>query len=455
MDIILQTPKPAGFQPGLQPIVPLKCAFYEVRYTAPASAGRHHGDTRKRALAEDAGFTVTHFLRLAAYSCCAAAAVSLMGLGVAGAEIKAVPQASIDYEHNSNIFAVPAGDPLLVAQGDLTRADTIGTYMVGVNVTGAWGLQQLSAQFEGREIRYNHYTQLNHSEYLGAVDFHWSLGQLFDGNFDVRRDHRMAPFMNRESTQLEVDTNQDETANINFKISGDFRLEAGYLNHDSKTPLQGFENSEVEENTERLALRYTGVRSLSYGLEISQLNGEFKNSVNPSKYKQDNYNFVFGYGATGSISQLTGSLGYSKREYDGSDATTSGLTGSIAYARQVTAKTAIKAELRRAINIYVVGGGTETDTSASLGATWAATGLITVAANTTYIHAAYGPQAGGAAQDLGRSDQYTQVNLSVGYQMLRWLSLRPYGRYETRHSNRGNFGYDGTVVGIELHGQYQ
>jgi hypothetical protein len=426
-----------------------------VRYTWTASAGRHHRDTRKRALAEDAGSTVTDFLRLAGYSCCAAAAVSFIGLGVANAEIKAVPEASIDYEHNSNIFAVPAGDPLLVAQGDLTRADTISTYQAGVDVNGAWGLQTLKAKFEGREILYNHYTDLNHTEYLGDVDFHWALGQLFDGNFDVRRDHTMAPFMDRESTALELDTNQDETANVNFKVASDFRLEAGVVDHESKTPLQGFTNSEIDENTERLALRYTGVRDLSYGLEISQQNGEFKDSVNPSKYKQDNVDLVFGYGAAKSISQLSGSIGYSKRTYDGTDANTSGLTGSIEYARQVTAKTAVKAEVRRAISIYVVGGGTETDTSASLGATWAATGLITVAANASHIHSAYGQQAGSAAQDAGRSDQYSAVNLSVGYQMLRWLSVRTYGKYETRHSNLENFSFDGTIVGIELRGTYQ
>jgi hypothetical protein len=426
-----------------------------VRYTGAASAGRHHGDTRKRALAEDAGSTVTDFLRLVGYSCCAAAVVSFIGLGVANAEIKAVPEASIDYEHNSNIFAVPAGDPLLVAQGDLTRADTISTYQAGVAVNGVWGLQKLTAHFEGRELRYNHYTDLNHSEYLGDVNFQWVLGQLFDGNFDVSRNHTMALFMNRESTALEVDTNQDETANINFKVASDFRLEAGIVNHDSKTPLQGFANSEIEENTERLALRYTGVKHLSYGVEISQLNGEFKDSVSPSKYKQDNIDLVFGYAATGSISQLSGSIGYSNRKYDGTDATNSGLTGSIAYLRQVTAKTSIKAEVRRAINIYVVGGGTETDTSASLGATWAATALITVAANAAYVHSAYGQQAGGAVLDGGRSDQYSAVNLSVGYQMLRWLSVRTYGKYETRHSNRDNFGYDGTIVGIELRGEYR
>jgi hypothetical protein len=377
-----------------------------------------------------------------------------MGLGLANAEIKAVPEASIDYEHNSNIFAVSAGDPLLVASGDLTRADTISRYEAGVAVDGAWGLQTLKAKFEGREILYNHYTDLNHTEYLGDVDFHWALGQLFDGNFDVHRDRTMALFLDRESTALELDTNQDETANINFKVAGDYRLEAGFFDHDSNTPLQGFLNSEILENTERLAFRYTGVKNLSYGIEISQLNGEYKDSVNPSKYKQDNVDLVFGYGAVASISQLNGSIGYSKRTYDGTGANTSGVTGSIDYTRQVTAKTAIKAEVRRAINIYVVGGGTETDTSASLGATWAATGLITVAANVGHTHSAYGQQAGGAAQDAGRSDQYSEVDLSVGYQILRWLSVRTYGKYETRHSNVENFTFDGTIVGIELRGKY-
>src|SRR5882757_2146047 len=181
--------------------------------------------TRKRALAAGVGSTVTDFLRIAGYSCCAAAAVSFIGLGVANAEIKAVPQASIDYEHNSNIFAVPAGDPLLVAQGDLTRADTIGTYQAGVAVNGAWGLQKLTALIEGREIRYSHYTDLNHSEYLGDVNFLWVRGQLFDGNVEVHRDHLMALFMNRESTALEVDTNQDERANINYKVASDYRFE--------------------------------------------------------------------------------------------------------------------------------------------------------------------------------------------------------------------------------------
>lgn len=375
--------------------------------------------------------------------------------GAARAELKAVPQASIDYEYNTNIFAVPAGDPVLVQQGDLQRADTIGTYQIALGVNGNWGRQKLTALFEGRDIHYSHYSRLNHKEYLGDVDFTWALGDLLEGNFDVRRDKRQALFMNRETTALEVDTTQDETANVNFKVTSNFRLEAGVVVHNSKTPLQGFEASEVDENTERVALRRLGTGNLSYGLEVSRLNGEFKESVNPSKYNQNNGLFVFGYGSQGSVSILNGSIGYSKRTYDGSDLTTSGVTGSIGLTRQVSAKTSVKMELKRQINIYVVGGGTETDTSASLGATWAATGLITVNGEVSYTHASFGQQSSTDTFDNGRVDNYGDVNLALNYQVLRWLAIRPYGRYDSRSSNKLNFSFNGTLVGIEVKGKFE
>lgn len=405
-------------------------------------------------MAKDLGNTVVDFLAFTRLSRCAVIALCIIWPRLAAADVSVVPQGSVKYEYNSNIFAVPPNDPLLVAQGDLTRADTLGTFEAGANVLGNWGQQKLTANFEGREFQYNHYTRLDHSEYLGDVDFHWVLNSRLDGNVDVRRDHSMAAFLNRESTQLEVDTNQDATANANLKFAGDFRLEVGVLNHRADTPLPGYPNAAILENTERMAVRYLGVANLSYGIEFSQLQGEFTNSVIPSTYKQDNADLVFTYGV-GTLSKLNGSIGYSDRKDQAADSSTSGLTGSIGLARQLTGKTAITAEVRRAINVYVVGGGTEVDTSATLGANWSATRLILVTASATHTHSSYGQQAAADLVDAGRSDQYNALNFSVEYQFLRWLTVRPYGRYETRHSNRADFTYDGSIIGIEVRGQYQ
>ncbi len=397
---------------------------------------------------------MTDFLRLTGQSCCAAIGVSLLLAATARAELESVPFVSVDFQHNSNIFAVSAADPILITQGDTTRADSIVTYLAGVDMNGAWGLQKLTAHLEDRQVDYSHYGRLDHNEYRVDVDFHWALGSRFDGNLDVRRDHTMALFKDRESTQLEVDTIQDETANVGFKITNNFRLEAGALNHEAQTPLEGYSDARIIEDTEYVALRYTGVSNLSYGLQYSYLNGEFKDSTNPSKYNQSSEDFVFTYGVA-AVAKLDATIGYTKRSYEGINDTTGGITGLIDLSRQLTAKTSITAEVRRAINVYVVGGGSEIDTSESLVAKWLATGRLAVLANVAHTHAVYGQQSTLDSFDSGRSDQYNSVTMSVIYQIKRWLTVRPYGEYETRRSNETLFSYNGTIVGIELRGQFQ
>jgi hypothetical protein len=40
--------------------------------------------------------------------------------------------------------------------------------------------------------------------------------------------------------------------------------------------------------------------------------------------------------------------------------------------------------------------------------------------------------------------------VDLTYQVLHWLSIRPYVRYESRHTNVPLYAYDSNVVGIEF-----
>ena len=383
-----------------------------------------------------------------------AATLFLAAAYPAVAEVNVAPQALVRYAYDNNIFSVRPNDALLSAQGDLTRADFLQLYDAGVTLNGIWGLQKLRVLVEGRDIKYHHYTRLNHNEYLGDVDFNWKLSSLLDGELEFRRDRTMAPFQQRESTVLEVDTNQDATIKVNLKLGSAFRLESAAIRHDSFLPLPGFPDAVSRETTERLALRYTGVANLSYGLQFSHLAGTFDHGVLPSRYRQNDEAFVFTYEA-GSFSKINGVIGYSTRTDDTAQTGVSGVTGSFSLLRQVTGKTSIKAEIRRAINVYVVGGGQELDTSGSLQADWAATRRISVSARYLHLHSSFGTQAAVTSIDAGRSDQYDQINWNVGYEAARWFTIRPFARYENRHSNRTQFTYNGTVVGIDLQGQFR
>ena len=370
------------------------------------------------------------------------------------AEVTIAPQALIRYAYDNNIFSVRPNDPLLSAHGDLTRADFLQTYDAGATLNGTWGLQKLRVLVDGRDIKYGHYTRLNHNEYLGDGDFNWMLGSLLDGELEFRRDRTMAPFQLRESTALEVDTNQDATVKANLKLGSAFRLESAVIRHESYLPLPGFPDAVSRETTERLALRYTGVANLSYGLQFSHLSGTFEHSVQSSRYRQNDAAVVFTYEA-GSFSKINGVIGYSKRTDDLAQTGVSGITGSFTLLRQLTGKTSIQAEIRRAIIVYVVGGGQELDTSASLQADWAATRRINVSARYLHIHSSFGTQAVLNSIDAGRVDGYDQINVSASYQVARWFTVRPFARYENRQSNRTPFTYNGTLVGIDLQGQFR
>jgi len=387
------------------------------------------------------------YLRIIAFAACLAEA------GAASAEVSVSPRASIDVEYNSNIFSVAPGSPELVAQGDLQRSDTTLNYAAGLTVDGKWGLQQLTANFQGSEIDYVHYTDLDHSEYLGDVAFIWKSNGPFDGKLDVQRNHVMAPFKDTNTTELEVDTIQQFTGTLNVHVLNDFRLESTYSNTDSKTPVPGYPEASVNENTEKVAFLYAGTANLSYGVGGAELEGKYSNSVNPTTYRQSTADIAVDY-AVGAFSKINAWLGYSDRTYSSTAQSNSAITGSLEFLRQLTGKTSISVDLSRAINNYVVGGGSEIDTSATLGVNWAATAKITVTAHIAETHSDFGQQSPTITTDAGRVDNFRTASMSLDYQVLRWLTLRAYGQYQSRDSNLYQYIYNASIVGLQMKGQF-
>jgi hypothetical protein len=106
--------------------------------------------------------------------------------------------------------------------------------------------------------------------------------------------------------------------------------------------------------------------------------------------------------------------------------------------------------LSRAINSYVTFGGSEVDSSAAVQAVWQATRRITVAAAYQWTHSDF---PGSNLLDLGtlvRVDNYQLSVLSIKYQIFDWLSLQPYGQYQTRQSNIDFDTFKRTLYGLQF-----
>jgi Putative beta-barrel porin 2 len=207
-------------------------------------------------------------------------------------------------------------------------------------------------------------------------------------------------------------------------------------------------------------VRYLGVSNLSAGFEITYLTGRFTHDpiyLQPD-YHQTSFDVAADY-AVSRLSSFNGTLGYTRRSDSVGD-DLSGLTGSLGYKRNLTGKTTFTAKISRAVNSYISTEGSEVDTSAALTLNYQLTYKTSFNAGYSWMESKF-PQytpvnpftdapIPGAPTDEDRVDHIQYASLEANYLATRWLSLRAYGRYQTRHSNQEVNTYNVTIYGIEL-----
>jgi hypothetical protein len=385
-----------------------------------------------------------------------AAQVLLWGVGTAGLALTAkaggviTPYAAEDIEHNTNIFDLPKSGGTPVGKHGPTFADTFFDTRAGVEGTYLLDEQKFFGTAEFRHFDYDNFTDLNHNEELFDGGLNWKLARIVDGLFEFRHEQRIVQFQDlAASTQLILETENNITASANVNLNPEWRLESLGRDHALSSPRNDVPGLSLHEYSIREGLKYLGVANLAAGVEVEYLEGKYNHdplALNPN-YHQITVAGAATYVVSG-LTNFTGNLGYSRRA-DPSNAGLSGLTGSLGYQRSVTAKTSVNVLVSRALNTYVTTGGNEVDTSAGATVNYQATYKILVRAGYSYTDSKFPGTPNGAAT-IDRADHLQFATLDLTYQVLHWLSIRPYARYQTRHSNVEGFTFDGNVIGVEL-----
>lgn len=377
------------------------------------------------------------------------ATLLVLGSSTAWAQLYDLPYADASYQYNSNIFALPY---------DGTSTNQLEE-RAGVKALYDWSLQELYANIEGRHFSYSGLGQLDHSEYLVHGGLQWKLASLFDGVVDYRRERSMVNFIEfqgatntgivgGQTTELFLQTDSLATASINLNIGSDWRwLNEGQI-HNLDSPRPGFPSLSLTENSVLEGIRYLGVSKLSAGIDAIYLSGHFDNDefVGSPHYNDKTIEAAAHYKATG-LSTFDGTAGYTQRNQGAGSA--SGTTGSLAYTRNLTGKTAINLKLYRAVNSYVTYGGAEIDTGFNIGAQWNATERISVSPGYGWLYSAFP----GTIETTGtgqRADHYQLATLQVKYQIRDWISIRPFGQYEARRSSLDSVSFNRSEYGVEL-----
>jgi hypothetical protein len=364
------------------------------------------------------------------------------------AQLMMDPYATAHIEHDSNVFLVPNSAFQLMERGFSTLGDSDAKVVAGLNSVYLWSLQSLTANFEVRRLDYLHFTDLDHNEYLGDLRLDWKLGSVVDGVLHVREERSAPSFASNNAIGLTLNTASNADAKINLKITPEWRLDAGATYSKLEAPLQFYPDFVDREVGTQLGIRYLGVANLSSGFEFAHIDGDFYNAPEVGPYTQNSGEFKADYAVSG-VSKLNAGIGYTRRVQSGNEGTVSGLTGELGYNRQLTGKTALNVQLIRAVNSYVAAGGSEIDTTASVGLIWQATYKVGVHLEGSYTHSTFIGQAIPNSVANGRVDHDKAASLSVKYQAFRKLQFRGYVKSQSRSSVIDEFDFNDTIVGVE------
>jgi hypothetical protein len=360
------------------------------------------------------------------------------------------PYAAEDIEHNTNVFDLPSSSELPVGKHGPTLADTF--YETRVGAEGQYLIDQdkFFGTAELRHFIYDNFTVLNHNEELVDGGLKWKSGNAVDGQLEYRHEQRMVQFQDLQaSTQLILETENTATGSLNVNVTPEWRVESKLQDHLLDSPRVDVPGLSLHEDSITEGLKYLGVANLSAGFQASYLDGEYRHdplALDPY-YHQITGGLAANYVVSG-LTNFSGTVGYTHRT-DPTNAGLSGVTGALGYQHSLSAKTSVNLTLSRALNSYLTTGGNEIDTTAGATLNYQLTYKMLLRLGYSYTDSKF-PGTPVGTEVIDRVDHYQIANLDLTYQFLHWLSVRPYVRYQSRHSNDDVYTFQGNIVGVEI-----
>lgn len=371
--------------------------------------------------------------------------------GAAWAELQLVPYGSAQYEHHSNLFEVSGPAEAVAQRGESQRAESVWKGLVGVEAGYTAGQQQLQLSAEGRRLEYQHFNDLDHDEYTYAGKFSWKLGSTVDGAIDYRQDRRVASFADLDSSELSLQSERRARAMVGYAVTPSWRVEAAGAMNQSKLPLVDDPDFELKDSSGSLEIKYLGVAGWSTGLLAEVGDGRYSGNLEHERdFNETTLQLTTDYVVDG-MSRLGVKLGATQRDEDAADGSggkMSGFTGSIGYQRTLSAKTAVDVGVFRRVDSFVAGANALIATGGSAALNWKPTPNLVVSARYEYTRSAFDDDGG--ADEAGRRDHFNIATLDLSYQMLRWLTLRPFASYRNRDSSFADESFEDVMLGAEL-----
>ena len=298
-----------------------------------------------------------------------------------------------------------------------------------------------------RRLLFAHFNELDHDEYLFSGGLDWHLSRAFKGLLEASQERRIASFEDRRSTTLILETERIARATANVDITPLWRVETSLQRRDLDSPLPDFPEFRLQEDTVGAALKYLVVDHVAAGIYTEYLQGEFEGTPNAGRFRQTSVALTGDYSIEG-FSGVSAAIGATQRQQRGGEGEKA-LTGKLAYNRVLTSKTKIDLQVFRRLLSYVGGASSIKEDGASANVIWQATPKTAAVLLYQRTQGRF-EEASSNSGTSGRSDKGEIASLTIKYQVLPWMALRPYAGYQSRESNTAFDSFESSFAGIEL-----
>lgn len=309
---------------------------------------------------------------------------------------------SQSFGHESNLLrlnngaAVPAG---------YSKADTVSSTSLLAGINQPLGRQQLRGDLAVRANRYSDNDRFNNQSYTANLALDWATVNRLSGTLAGSASRSLSSFNRQEQQEILLDKNLEDTqtldATVRLGVVTQYSLLAGFNHRDVRNSLQtdGVQARNFRQDSGSLGLRWQPSSLLTLGAGVRTTKGTYPKflrqpdgSFLADDFTRNNLDLTADYQPTGQ-STVSARISTGKTEYDrATKRDYSGVTGALTWGWQASGKLRINTSLTRDtgqesyVSTNTLNAGNTADysrinTALRVGADWAATSKIAIAAN--------------------------------------------------------------------------
>jgi exopolysaccharide biosynthesis operon protein EpsL len=365
---------------------------------------------------------------------------------------------------DDNVFRISGQSDPLTALGAPSKADTVNTTSVGLNLDLPLSRQRILGGLSFSKNRYDRFTVLDFTERHARAGWQWQVGSDLSGRLAHTNDRALASLANVQGGVQSGTPNPLETLktvlDTTYRVTPRWHLRGEVSRIEQENELAERQANDIRNDGAGLALMYVTPAETRIGLELQRQDGELPNpqlvngTLVDNSYRQDRVAVVFDWTLSG-LSRLRASAGRVERSFvqlplrDHS----TGIfhadyewrpTGKLTLVAAAQKDIAAPDEINAGVNIgFVLVKGI------ALRPAYRMTEEVSVSGLLDYSDLEYLGDPGLALGTVApRSDRVRTAALAVSYQPIRAVRLHLGLRRETRTSTAAFGDYEADIVSL-------